>query len=124
MNDGIEVEELILTLEERLLNPEVRCSKQQLEELLDGEFVEFCSSGDIYIYDKDKVIDTQINLEVDNWRILDFKIKWISKECILATYMLVKYSMETKKYYLRSSIWRNQDLKWKMIFHQGTKINE
>ena len=32
MNDGIEVEELILTLEERLLNPEVRCAKQQLEE--------------------------------------------------------------------------------------------
>lgn len=124
MNDGIEVEELILTLEERLLNPEVRCSKQQLEELSDGEFVEFCSSGDIYIYDKDKVIDTQINLEVDNWRILDFKIKWISEECILATYMLVKYSMETKKYSLRSSIWRNQDLQWKMIFHQGTKINE
>ena len=113
MNDGIEVEELILTLEERLLNPEVRCSKQQLEELLDGEFVEFCSSGNIYIYDKDKVIDTQINLEVHNWRILDFKIKWI-----------VKYSMETKKYSLRSSIWRKQDLKWKMIFHQGTKINE
>lgn len=76
------------------------------------------------MYDEDKVIDTQINLEVDNWRILDFKIKWISKECILATYMLVKYSMETKKYSLRSSIWRNQDLQWKMIFHQGTKINE
>ena len=89
MKDGIEVEDLILALEEKLLNPEVRCSKQKLEELLDEEFIEFCSSGNIYIYDKDKVIDTQINLEVLNWRILDFKIKWISKECIFRTQTLL-----------------------------------
>lgn len=124
MNDGIEVEELILALEERLLNPKVRCSKQKLEELLDEEFIEFCSSGNIYIYDKDKVIDTQINLEVVNWRILDFKIKWISKECILATYRLVKDSIGTKEYSLRSSIWKKQNHRWKMIFHQGTKMNK
>lgn len=122
MKDDLEVEELILTLEERLLNPEVRCSKQKLEELLDEEFIEFRSSGNIYIYDKDKVIDTQINLEVLNWRIVDFKIKWISKECILATYRLVKDSIGTKEYSLRSSIWKKQNHRWKMIFHQGTKM--
>ena len=124
MKNGIEVEELILALEERLLNPKVRCSKKKLEELLDEEFIEFCSSGNIYIYNKEKVIDTQINLEVVNWRILDFKIKWISKECILATYRLVKDSTETKEYSLRSSIWKKQNNQWKMIFHQGTKTNE
>ncbi|MHC1748213.1 MAG: DUF4440 domain-containing protein [Cellulosilyticaceae bacterium] len=124
MCDDIEVGELILTLEERLLNPEVRCSKQKLEELLDEEFIEFCTSGNIYIYDKDKVIDTQTNLEVVNWRILDFKIKWISKECILATYRLVKDSSAIKEYSLRSSIWKKQNNRWKMIFHQGTKMNE
>lgn len=124
MNDSIELEQLILALEERLLNPEVRCSKQKLEELLDEEFIEFCSSGNIYIYDKDKVIDTEINLEVANWRILDFKIKWISKECILATYRLVKDSIGTKEHSLRSSIWKKQNHQWKMIFHQGTKMNK
>lgn len=124
MDDSIEVEQLILTLEKRLLNPKVRCSKKELEGLLDEEFIEFGSSGNVYIYDKEKVIDTQINLEVVNWGILDFKIKRISKECILATYRLVKDSIGTKEYSLRSSIWKKQNHRWKMIFHQGTKINE
>ena len=122
MKDGIEVEDLILALEEKLLNPEVRCSKQKLEELLDEEFIEFCSSGNIYIYNQEKVIDTEINLETTNWKILEFNIKWISKECILATYKLAKDSTVTKEYSLRSSIWKKQGHQWKMIFHQGTKI--
>ena len=122
MKDGIEVEELILSLEEKLLNPEVRCSKQKLEELLDEEFIEFCSSGNIYIYNQEKVIDTEINLETTNWKILEFNIKWISEECILATYKLAKDSTVTKEYSLRSSIWKKQGHQWKMIFHQGTKI--
>lgn len=122
MKDGIEVEELILSLEEKLLNPEVRCSKQKLEELLDEEFIEFCSSGNIYIYNQEKVIDTEINLETTSWKILEFNIKWISEECILATYKLAKDSTVTKEYSLRSSIWKKQGHQWKMIFHQGTKI--
>ncbi len=122
MKDGIEVEDLILALEEKLLNPEVRCSKQKLEELLDEEFIEFCSSGNIYIYNQEKVIDTEINLETTNWKILEFNIKWISKECILATYKLAKDSTVTKEYSMRSSIWKKQGHQWKMIFHQGTKI--
>ena len=102
----------------------VRCSKQSLQELLDENFMEFCSSGRVYIYDINTVIDEEVKGEWDSWRIIDFRIKNLSQDCILATYRFIKENQGQKKCSLRSSIWRNIEQKWKMIFHQGTLINE
>lgn len=35
-------EKLILDLEEKLLNPKVRCSKEELEKMLNEEVFKFC----------------------------------------------------------------------------------
>ncbi len=46
----------------------------------------------------------------------------LSDDCILAMYKLIKHDEinESKKYSLRSSIWKLINGKWKMFFYQGT----
>ena len=114
----------ILQLENYLLKLEVRQSVEKTSELLSDNFTEFCSSGQIYHYNKGQAIN-EGNLQAIDWEIADFEINLLSNDCLLATYRLIKHSEsnENKKYSLRSSIWKYFDGKWKMIFHQGTLTN-
>ena len=128
--NGIEQMELlkkhILKLEKDLLKPEIRKSSEKISKLLSDDFVEFCSSGSIYNYNKDDVFDKDGNLFEIKWEIKDFTVKQLSNDCILATYKLIKHSelRENMKYSLRSSIWKLFNGTWKMIFHQGTLTSE
>lgn len=112
----------ILQLKNELLKPEVRKSVEKTSELLADGFTEFCSSGEIYHYNKEQAIDGGTNLQAMEWEITDFEINQLGNECLLATYRLIKHSElnVNKKYSLRSSIWKCFDGKWKMIFHHGT----
>lgn len=116
----------ILKLENELLKPEIRQSVEDVSELLSDGFTEFTSSGYIYNYTTGQVIDEGTDLQVIDWKIKDFEINQLSKDCILATYILIKYSEldENRKCSLRSSIWKCFDGKWKMIFHQGTLTSQ
>lgn len=110
----------ILQLETYLLKPEIRQSIEKTGELLADGFIEFCSSGYVWHYNKGESVDEQI--QQINWEISDFAINQLSDDCILATYKLIKHNElnENKKYSLRSSIWKCFDGRWKMFFHQGT----
>lgn len=114
------LEKYIQQLETDLLKPEIRQSIEKTSELLSDGFVEFCSSGYIWHYNKGESVDEQIK-QID-WEIKDFAINQLSNDCILATYKLIKNGEinENKKYSLRSSIWKCFDGKWRMFFHQGT----
>ena len=114
------LEKHILQLETDLITPEIRQSMEKTGEWLSDEFVEFCSSGNIWHYKKGEPVDGQMR-QID-WEIKDFAILQLHDDCVLATYKLVKHSeeSESKKYSLRSSIWKCFDGRWKMLFHQGT----
>ena len=116
----------ILKLENDLLKPEIRQSVEEVSELLSDGFTEFTSSGYIYNYNTGQVIDEGTDLQDMDWKIRDFEINQLSKDCILATYILIKDSEldENRKCSLRSSIWKCFDGKWKMIFHQGTLTSQ
>ena len=123
MNQQIELlEKHIFKMENDLLKPEIRKSVEKMSELLSDDFVEFCSSGNIYHYNKNHIIDEDSNSHEIKWEIKDFTIKQLSNDCILATYKVIKHSElnEAMKYSLRSSIWKLFNGTWKMIFHQGT----
>lgn len=112
----------IFELENELLKSETRKSAEKISELLSEDFVEYCSSGTIYHYNKGDIFDEgSISSEI-NYEIEEFTTKQLSSDCILATYKVIKHNElnEDKKYSLRSSIWKLSDGKWKMIFHQGT----
>lgn len=119
-NDGLC--KLIYENECELLKSEVRKSPEKIAELLSDNFIEFTSSGRVVFYKNGEVFqDKDDNTEL-NWEIKDFSIKKLSNDCILATFKVIKHDEidESKKYSLRSSIWKYSDKRWKMVFHQGT----
>lgn len=116
------LEEVILNLENKLLQSEIRKSSYEISQLIDENYTEFCSSGIEYHYKKGDVFQQNYDNRELNWTIENFKTKELSQNYILATYRAIKNDEEdeNKKYSLRSSIWKNNCGKWKMIFHQGT----
>ena len=120
MEAGDKMEDLkqhLLQLEEKLLQPEIRASKEELTNLLSDTFFEFGSSGKV-LY-KDENIGEMTLGEV-RMQLSDFEIHPLSDEIILTTYQI--YNELNKQHSLRSSIWKLNDGRWKMHFHQGTKI--
>ncbi|WP_052085887.1 DUF4440 domain-containing protein [Clostridium sp. HMP27] len=100
------IEKLILQLESDLLKSETRKSPQKINEILADDFIEFTSSGSEYHYKSGDVFQEENDSNELFWEVVDFKIKRLSYDCILATYKVIKHneSNENKKYSLRSSI--------------------
>lgn len=111
------LKEQLLQLEKKLLEPEIRLSKDELSNLLADSFFEFGSSGKV-LY-KDENIG-EMSLSIVQMKLSDFEIHPMSEEIILTTYRI--YNEMNNEHSLRSSIWKLIDGRWKMHFHQGTKI--
>jgi hypothetical protein len=111
------LKEHIKQLEEKLLTPEVRSSKTELKKLLADEFFEFGSSGRVLYKDE----DFEGGIGIIKVTLSDFDIHPLSENIVLATYRT--FNEQTKQHALRSSIWKQNEGVWKMVFHQGTKTN-
>lgn len=109
-------------LENELLKPKTRQLSERIGELLPDDFIECCNSEEVYHYSDEDMFEGEGNTSQIKWQIKGFRIKQLSQECILATYKLRKHSEldETKRYSLRSSIWKLSNNTWKMVFHKGT----
>ena len=115
---------ILKTLEEKLVNPSVRKSLQELNELLADDFIEHGSSGKVY--NKQQVIEAlqkETPLEIS---ISEFNSVNLTDEIVLVTYTTeqINKTDNTVKYSLRSSIWRKNNKKWQVVFHQGTPLNK
>lgn len=110
----------IRELEERLLRPEVRRSPRLLDELLADEFVEFASDG--AAYDKREVIDTLQSERSLHRSLTDFRLIVLAEGVVLSTYRSSRHGSSPQEAVdsLRSSIWKQRDGRWQLIFHQGT----
>jgi hypothetical protein len=116
------LENHIFLLENQLLEPEVRSSPDKLRSLLSDDFFEFGSSGKVYDY---KPGDTFIDAPGTSYSIQNFKTKRLSGGCVLATYNVTRRKPDgSEDHSLRSSIWKRSRGAWKMVFHQGTKVNQ
>jgi hypothetical protein len=121
---GMEIDKLpreeIKGLEERLLQPKLRKSSQDLAYLLADEFIEFGSSG--RIFNKLETIEALQQEPTDVLSLKDFQIRALAPNVMLATYLAAKYSEVTEQttYSLRSSIWKLLEGRWQIVFHQGT----
>ena len=106
-------------LEETLLRPEVRRSREEMDALLADDFVEYGRSG--RIYDKvailemaDKPFDGQLSL-------YGFSAKALAPSVVLVNYFSVLHHADgNESHSLRSSIWSQTGNGWKLVFHQGT----
>ncbi|WP_310831468.1 nuclear transport factor 2 family protein [Paenibacillus pedocola] len=105
----------ICELEEKLLSAEVRSCPEELSELLADDFFEFGSSGRVW-YKQDLMGEDGAG-EV-RMILSGFELHLLSETAALTTYRIL--NEETGGATLRSSIWKQQDGRWQMFFHQGT----
>lgn len=108
------LEKTIQQLELSLLEPLTRQSTGKLNQLISDDFVEFGSSGKAY--NKQDIIENLPSEDLREFSVRDFKATELSKGVVLATYTTI----EKEKVCLRSSIWKNLNGDWCMVFHQGT----
>jgi hypothetical protein len=110
------LEEEILYLEKQLMTYDYNELKERLAE----NFLEYGSSGNIFdkkaqldAVREDKTVTNSIRFTVT-----DFNIKLLAADVVLATYRSLRHN--DNKLVLRSSIWKRNEGKWQMVFHQGT----
>lgn len=114
--------EEIRSLEEALHRPEVRRSKEAVDALLADDFVEFGSSGTVY--DRTTTISLlaqEGDVGEGEFLASNYALTSISSDAVLLTYETQRpYRDGTKRNILRSSVWKHDGGKWRMLFHQGT----
>ena len=107
------IEDEIRALEHSLLTPAVRSSAEKLDHLLSDDFVEFGSSR--CAYTKAQVIRLVLANTVVPMPLLGFRATLIAPGIAHTTYRAGGS--------LRSSLWRREGDRWRMLLHQGTPIS-
>ncbi len=115
MENLSELKQHLLELEQNLLEPETRSTPSEIAKWLADDFFEFGSSGKIW-YKKDAVGPE--GLSIREMTLTDFEIYPLSEKAVLATYRV--HDQSRRQITLRSSIWKLQEGRWQMSFHQGT----
>jgi len=109
----------LVELEESLFTQEVRKSSEKLSELIHDDFEEVVSSGQI-LNKADVVawLSKEMGYEI---HASGYEVRSLSEEIAL-----LKYKTKTIKdnnevsYAIRASIWKHENKKWKMLYHQAT----
>ena len=116
--------ELLQKLEELLHVQSVRSTAQELDKLLADEFFELGVSGKIWT--RESVIQTLKSESFSKRSMSDFKLSILAPEIALVTYRAHRFATEDRPSAdsLRSSIWKRIGPGWKMVFHQGTPLQE
>ncbi len=122
MEEQLLPEELIRHLEERLLQPDVRHSANDVAELLADDFVEIGSSG--RIFDKQTTIAALQHESPVEILLTDYRARMLAPDVILVTYRAIRSASVPAQptQSLRSSIWKQLDGRWRLVFHQGTPL--
>ncbi|MCP1359190.1 DUF4440 domain-containing protein [Aneurinibacillus migulanus] len=116
MENMSSLNEHLRQLEEQLLKPEIRTASADIEKLLADDFFEFGSSGNVW-YKKDCIGENGISVREMTFH--DFHIHPLSTDVVLTTYCVEDKTR--MQHTLRSSIWKFNDGRWQIFFHQGTR---
>ncbi|WP_085507092.1 nuclear transport factor 2 family protein [Thalassobacillus devorans] len=114
---GKNLKEQIKKLEESHLNLDVRKSSEELDKILTDDFFEIGSSGRM-VY-KEECITSGVDL--DELELYDFELHPLGPDIVLTTYFI--HNKTKNRNTLRSSIWKHQEGRWRLYFHQGTVTN-
>lgn len=99
-------------------------TKQDIENQMCDEFWEVGASGNIYT--KKDVIEGLVERYNDPdyqdiWEAKNFELIEIAPDNYLLTYTLVQNKTRTTR---RSTFWRKEQNQWKILYHQGTIVQE
>lgn len=102
--------------------PELETSREHFENMTDPEFWEVGASG--RQYSREYVLaslETRYSVaHEDNWKTQDFHCLEIAPNNYLLTYTLVQGERVTR----RPTIWRRHGNHWRIVYHQGTIVED
>lgn len=112
---------VLRALECELHQPKARRNQKRLDELLDPGFREFGRSG--AAYERADIFELLSN-EIPPAKVhaQGFTAFELAPSVVLLTYQSahVSHAGSVERHTNRSSIWRFNDSRWQMVFHQGT----
>lgn len=111
----------IENLELKLLHENMQVNPSLVDELIASDFEEINSHGR-YCSRQQALQWLKTKDNAQRWQLLNFRIKVLSDELVLATYQIQEVRPDAKASSTRSSIWRYSNTRWQLVFHQGTKI--
>jgi hypothetical protein len=102
--------------------PEFAGSRAQVEAMTAEDFREVGASG--RRYSRAYVLETlearQENTVEDEWQASEFHCRELATDLYLLTYTLLQGERLTR----RATIWQRSHGQWKIVFHQGTLVQE
>jgi hypothetical protein len=112
----------LISLEPIFHRAEHGTTRADFENMTVPDFWEIGASGSIYSRDLvltelERRYQTQ-SLEKDDWETSNFHCRRLAQDIYLLTYNLLQGERQTR----RSTIWQNTLTGWKIVFHQGTII--
>jgi hypothetical protein len=106
----------VIALERRLLDAEVRSSAESLDALLDPEFREVGASG--RIWDRESVIRS---LAAEGASTEPIRDEGMEGRSLAADLVLLSYLSDSAgRRAHRTSLWRHDGSRWRLLHHQGT----
>lgn len=119
-NNCLAVLEVLKKLEPIFHHPKSGMTRKDFESMTVDSFFEIGASG--RIYSKDFVLDVLEerlkNPQEDKWERKDFHCLEIAKNNYLLSYTLIQRERITR----RTTIWRRSENDWKIVYHQGTIV--
>lgn len=106
--------------------PELGTTRADFETMTEADFWEVGASG--RRYSRDHVLDvledrqqvaSHLALE-DAWEAIDFACRELGTHTYLLTYTLLQGQRKTR----RATVWRRSAAGWKILFHQGTVVED
>lgn len=102
--------------------PEIAASRAELEAMTAEDFWEVGASGRRYsrAYVLETVAARAETPVEDHWRTADFHCRELARDLYLLTYTLLQGERQTR----RASIWQRNAAGWRIVFHQGTVVQD
>jgi len=103
-------------------HPEFGTTRRDFEEMTEPDFWEVGASGRRYSreYVLDTLVERYATPHEDIWETRGFHCVEIAANNYLLTYTLVQGERITR----RSTIWRRHGRDWKIVYHQGTIVED
>jgi hypothetical protein len=103
--------------------PELGTSRADFEKMTMDDFWEVGASGRRYsrAYVLDELEKRHAVPHVDIWETMDFHCRRLADDVYLLTYTLLQNKVRRTR---RSTIWRRTAEGWKIVYHQGTIVQD
>ncbi len=101
---------------------ELGTTRGDFERMTAVDFWEVGASGRIYdrVFVLDMLEERHRTPQVEDLRAFDFRIRELSSDTYLLHYTLLQGERKTR----RTTVWKRERDGWKIVFHQGTIIQE